>query len=59
VSAACEVAGAAGPGYSEQLGWIWQDLKTGPAQPVRGDLALEIIGKATLGLDPAQTPRWL
>lgn len=59
VSAACEVAGTASPGYGEQLSWIWQDLKMGPAQPVRGDFALEIIGKATLGLDPAQTPRWL
>jgi hypothetical protein len=59
VSAACDIVGARDLGYGEQMGRIWQDLKTGPAQPTRADFALEIIGKTTLGIDPAQTPRWL
>jgi hypothetical protein len=59
VSAAYEITGAGDSGYGEQMGRIWQDLKSGPAQAARADSALEIIGKATLGIDPAQTPRWL
>lgn len=59
VSAAYEIAGTGDAGDGEQMGRIWQDLKTGPAQPARADFALEIIGKTTLGIDPARTPRWL
>ncbi|MGP3977338.1 acyl-CoA dehydrogenase family protein [Streptomyces sp. 8N114] len=38
---------------------IWQDVKSGPRPGHDADRALELIGKAAFGIDPAQSPRWL
>ncbi|WP_157367703.1 hypothetical protein [Alloactinosynnema sp. L-07] len=41
-----------------RLTQIWHDLKAASA-PVSADLARELVGKAAVGIDPTETPRWL
>jgi alkylation response protein AidB-like acyl-CoA dehydrogenase len=45
--------GLIGPGA--EIGEIWRDIKV----PFDADRARELIGKAALGIDPNETPRWL
>jgi alkylation response protein AidB-like acyl-CoA dehydrogenase len=37
---------------------FYRDVRAGQFHPPSNDVALETIGKAVLGIDPAQEPRW-
>lgn len=55
VSTAVDLVG----GADQRVGNLWHDLMQGPVLPFDRYLALEVIGKTSLGIDPAETPRWL
>ncbi|GGY05618.1 acyl-CoA dehydrogenase family protein [Streptomyces hiroshimensis] len=59
VATAFEVIGGSGIRDGSRIGQIWRDVKAGPLLPFTNDLAREHIGKATLGISPVETPRWL
>jgi hypothetical protein len=58
ISIAYGIVGASGSEVSTRIGQIWNDIKAS-APPFNADLARELIGKAALGIDPNETPRWL
>jgi hypothetical protein len=57
-SAPLPPAGGRGSEASIRIGQIWNDIKAS-APPFNADRARELIGKAVLGIDPNETPRWL
>lgn len=57
VSAAYDLVAADAEGAA-RLGQLWHDLKA-TAAPVPGALARELVGKAAVGIDPDETPRWV
>lgn len=59
VTTAFEVIGGSGIRERSRIGQIYRDVRAGPLVPLDNDISREFIGKATLGLDPAATPRWL
>jgi hypothetical protein len=58
ISTAYGIVGASGTEVSTRIGQIWNDMKAS-APPFNADLARELIGKAALGIDLNETPRWL
>lgn len=59
VATAFEVIGGSGIREGSRIGQIWRDVKAGPLLPFTNDMAREFIGKATLGISPVETPRWV
>ncbi|AXL93008.1 hypothetical protein C4J65_35630 [Streptomyces sp. CB09001] len=59
VATAFEVIGGSGIRDGSRIGQIWRDVKAGPLLPFTNDMAREFIGKATLGISPVETPRWV
>jgi alkylation response protein AidB-like acyl-CoA dehydrogenase len=59
VATAFEVIGGSGVRGHSRIGQIWRDIKVGPLLPFSNDMAREFIGKATLGISPVESPRWL
>ncbi|MGW1050740.1 acyl-CoA dehydrogenase family protein [Streptomyces sp. NPDC001118] len=59
VATAFEVIGGSGIRDGSRIGQIWRDVKAGPLLPFSNDMAREFIGKATLGISPVETPRWV
>jgi len=59
VSAAFQLTEDSDPQDRQRICWIWQDVKVGPVFAFTNDHALELIGKAALGIDPNDRPRWL
>lgn len=59
VRLAFDVIGGTGSLAGQRIGQIYRDVRAGALVPFNNDLCREFIGKAALGIDPTQAPRWL
>jgi alkylation response protein AidB-like acyl-CoA dehydrogenase len=58
IDLAMDMSGGAGMYRSNELERLYRDIRCGGFHPANSALVHELVGKATLGIDMGEQPRW-